>query len=305
MAIKKVLIPLLLVFFVFSTVIVLARETTTTTPPLSEAVRSWASILGGWTILFFLLGGVLIFVGTVIRHFRPTWAKPTVIIGLLLIIIGVFGVEITYLMPYLGSPTISYQSCEQTFTTAQPPQSNLPDAIVDTLTMTACTISGYVPSELTTTGIVIFFIFGIIAPIGILMALFWEFTDFIYSKSARGVLTFLISLVAFRFLLASLFLDILGYGFAGLGILLIDYFIFMILFRLTSRMWKSYEEHIKTLEVGNKEIYRDYLRRMRGLEAEIATLPPDSPKWNRLNQEKRILKKRMDDFVKKHPEVKK
>jgi hypothetical protein len=209
--------------------------------PLASQAINWVHQLGTWSLLLFIVAGAIIFLGIILRIINPRITKYFTIIGLLILIFATFGVEIIYITPYLGKPVFPYKVCEQEFTAAMPP-SNLPGPVVNIIALTACTLTGYIPTEITTLGIITFFIFGIIAPLGVLMALFFEFTDFLTDRNVRRVMTFLSALIAYRFLLSSMTIEVLGYGFAGVGKLLIDFFFFMIIFRIISKLWIGYEQ---------------------------------------------------------------
>lgn len=263
-------------------------------------IINWARQVGAWTILFFILGGALIVLGIIFGRFWPRARKWVVVLGLIFIFIGVFVVQILYVIPMLGQPTITYQVCDQTFfpSTKPTPVFAVSDVIVDFITMTACVFTGYVPSSLTWLGITTFFIFGIIAPLGVLMALFYEFTDFLANPNVRKVMTFLSALIAFRFLLASMFLEILGYGFAGLGLLLIDFFFFMVAFRAMSGLWKAYEAVEEVVAVEDREMLSYLLRRRDDLMNMIAKTPPGDL-LNKLQKDLNDVEKKINDLKSK------
>jgi hypothetical protein len=231
-------------------------------------VVSWIAQMGSWSLLLWLIGGALIFLGFLI--FRPlghfTLFKWFCYGGLFIIFIATFGVQIRYILPYLGTPVISFAKCEGAFASI----TVTADPISNFVIGTACIFSGYAPSEFSTYAITTFFIFGIIAPLGVLMALFYEFTDFLENENVRKVMTFLSALIAFRFLLASMFTELLGYGFAGLGILAVNYFFFMVVLRMMRGLWKGYEATEKALTMQDREILSSLISRRGKLQDTIA-----------------------------------
>ncbi|MGC9200695.1 MAG: hypothetical protein ACP5F8_01895, partial [Candidatus Aenigmatarchaeota archaeon] len=195
----------------------------------------WIHRIGAWWLFFFIIGIALIFLGIILGRVNWKIRRWLSIAGLIAIFLGVFGAEIVYLIPYLGKPIITYEECQGVVTPPSTPQQ--PDPIVTVVGLSSCIFTGFAPSGYDLYTIVTFVIFGIIAPLAMLIALFYEFTDFLTHTGVRNVMAFLSALVAYRFLLSSLFIELLGYGFAGLGILLFDYFFFMIVFRAMQKLW--------------------------------------------------------------------
>jgi len=288
MEIKRLAVCILIFCFAFSPT-VLAQDT-------SRAVLNWLATLGSWTLLLWLIGGGLIFFGFIIL--RPleqiNLFKWFCYIGLFIIFIATFGVEITYILPYLGKPVITFATCEGISTTTpiiQEPINNFVIAI-------ACIFVGNAPADLTGYAIATFFIFGVIAPLGVLIALFYEFTDFLQNKNVRNVMAFLSALMAYRFLLATLFTEILGYGFAGLGLLLVDYFFFMVLLRVIRGLWAGYEATEKALAVEDREILSSLMRRRDDLMHTIS-VTTDPTMLAAYEADKKAVIKQIKEYEKK------
>jgi len=125
----------------------------------------------------------------------------------------------------------------------------IPDPLASTVIPFSCVFAGYVPTELSWLGLVTFFIFGIVLPLALLISVFYDSTDFLTHRGVRGVVTLSLSLIAFRFLLASLFLELLGYGIAGIGLILVDFLLFEVLFRRLSKTAAATTQ-LKLVETG-------------------------------------------------------
>lgn len=193
-----------------------------------DGILPWVHTIGAWWLFFFVIGIAFIFAGLIFGKISLTLTRYLCVIGLVIIFIGTFGAKIVYLIPFLGGEkTNFYTRCESVS------KSN----IVETI---SCIFVGYAPTgfELHTLGT--FIIFGVIAPLGILIALFYDVTEDIFtSKNVRNVVAFLSALIAFRTLLATMFLELLNYGFAGLGIMLVNYLFFMIMFKIMKKAWQK------------------------------------------------------------------
>lgn len=276
------LISTILIFLLIFPSLTLAQQTGT------EAL-SWISTLGSWSIMFWLFGGLCIFLGLIL--FRPLGSlslfKGFVYLGIILIFFGTFAVQIAYVLPYLGKPVLTYTTCESAFPSSTAYAQNPVNSFIISI---ACLFNGYAPADLSGLGVATFFIFGIIAPLGVLIALLYEFTDFLENKNARNVVTFLAALISYRFLLASMFVEILGYGFAGLGILVINYFFFMVLLRMIAKMWKWQQAAQEAISVTDREIFSDYLRKWEDMQLHPQMFKPE---------EIADMRKKIDDLKKK------
>jgi hypothetical protein len=162
-------------------------------------------------------------------------------------------------MPYLGKPVVTFTVCQSLFGSST-------DVITSIAVGSACVFSGFAPSDLAPLTIITFFIFGVFAPLGVLMEMFYEFTDFLTNPTVRYVMTFLSALIAFRFLLASMFTELLGYGFAGLGLLAVNYFFFMVLLSMMKKLWVGYEAVERVVAEEDREILANLIRRRDDLQ---------------------------------------
>jgi HAMP domain-containing protein len=139
-------------------------------------------------------------------------------IGVIFLFITVIIVELGVLIPmYYTSPQITYQECTTVFA---------PDISIVTVPglfyATSCILTGYSVPNYEWLTIATFFIFGIILPAAFLLALFSEFisSDLITHEGARRVIVVVATLFAFRGVFATFFIQMLSYGFAGIGALL-------------------------------------------------------------------------------------
>jgi hypothetical protein len=238
-----------------------------------ESKIAWIQKIGAWWLFLFLIGIAIIFFSIIIGKANWKIRKYGSIIGLIVIFIGIFGAEIAYLIPYLGSKVIEYNECREISFTRGISYEN----VVYTF---ACIFVGYAPAGMELTTLAVFIIFGLIAPLGMLIALFYEFTDFLKNSGVRNVMAFLSALVAYRFLLATLFIDLLGYGFAGLGILLFNYFFFMIVFRAMQGLWEGAMMIQTIITETQMERIADLTKKLRDAQAILSTLQKGTAEYN-------------------------
>ena len=225
MEVKKVLA--FFEFLMFFSQIVLAQETQGFEAP------GWARAISGWWLIFLVAAFILISIALIAREKWVLYAGIAVLyISIILIIIGV-------LLPIFGKPTVTYEECKSMFA---------PD--VSILTMpglfytTSCIFTGYVPQNLEWLTVTTFIIFGIILPLALLISLFFEFIpDFLITNpNARKVIAVVGALFAFRGFFATFFIQILDYGFAGIGALLVGTL-------FTGFVWKAAEKFISPLGI--------------------------------------------------------
>jgi len=253
---------------------------------ISEVARKveWIHQIGAWWLVLFIAGVFLIFVGIIVGKVNWRIRKWLSILGLIIIAIGIFGAEIVYLIPYLGEPVVSYQECKEI---------SFGLDFYNIVYSFGCIFVGYAPAGTEVITIITFVIFGMIAPIAILVALFYEFTDFIIHPGVRNVITVVSAIIAYRFLLATLFIDVLGYGFAGLGILLFNYFFFMVVFRTMKGLWAGAAMIENIVKATKEEMIADLTKKLRDAESVLVTLGPGTPEYkhwkNRVDQLRRQL----------------
>jgi hypothetical protein len=238
-----------------------------------ESKIAWIQQIGTWWLFLFISGIVIIFFSIIIGRVNWKIRKYGSIIGLIVVFLGIFGTEIAYLIPYLGSKVIEYNECKETSFARGLSYEN----IVYTF---ACIFVGYAPAGTELTTLALFIIFGVIAPLAMLIALFYEFTDFLTNRGVRNVMAFLSAVVAYRFLLATLFIDLLGYGFTGLGILLFDYFFFMIVFRAMQKLWAGTAMIQTIITETQMEKIADLTKKLRDAQAILSTLQKGTPEYN-------------------------
>jgi len=238
-----------------------------------ESKIAWIQQIGEWWLFLFIIGIAIIFVSIIVGKANWKIRKYGSIIGLIVITAGIFGAEIVYLIPYLGSKVVEYNECKEISFTRGISYEN----VVYTFT---CIFVGYAPAGTELTTLAVFIIFGLIAPLGMLIALFYEFTDFLTNRGVRNVMTFLSALVAYRFLLATLFIDLLGYGFAGLGILLFDYFFFMIVFRAMRGLWAGAAMIQAIITETQMEKIADLTKKLRDAQAILSTLQKGTAEYD-------------------------
>lgn len=250
-------------------------------------ILPWVHTIGAWWLFFFVIGIAFIFAGVIFGQISYMLRKYLCIIGLVIIFIGMFGAKAVYLIPFLGGEkTNFYTRCESVS------ESN----IIETI---SCIFIGYAPTgfELYTLGT--FIIFGIIAPLGILIALFYEVTrDIFTSSGVRNVVTFLSALIAFRTLLASMFFELLNYGFAGLGIMLVNYLFFMIIFKVMQKLWKGAEEIRSIITYTAAETIAELTRQLKNAEAMLSTLSPDTDLYKYYQRRAKELKEEIKKLTK-------
>jgi hypothetical protein len=162
--------------------------------------------------------------------------------------------------------------------------------------MTACIISGYAPSTYSWLGITVFFIFGIIIPLAMLITLFYDFSGFLTNKNVRNVIAFTGALLSFRALFSTLFIDFLIYGFGGIGLLFFNYLFFGWAITWVRRMF-AMVQITKTLltvqdmaEYNRLVEYRDELIRARDTLVRGGGSPDEIKKYDELieNVDKKI-----------------
>jgi len=168
----------------------------------------------------------------------------------------------------------------------------------------ACIFTGYAPSSWDIYNVSTFIIFGFVAPIAILFILFYEFTGGLISHTgAHRVLALVIALMAYRGLLATLFIDLLTYGFAGIGVLLVDYLIFGILYNLIKKTWKwreAIEEELQIAELAELERLKEKRDELQRAWTALKTSPiPLTPEDEKKMKEYEKKMKEIDETLKK------
>jgi hypothetical protein len=257
-----------------------------------EAKMGWIQALGvGW-IFILIIGGIMIFVGKYLstKNFEMGFSLASV--GLITIFGSIFAVEIVYLLPYLGKPVVEYQECKG-WSFADFP--SIPVAF-------ACVFTGYAPAGAEALTMVTFFIFGLLAPLGLLISLFYSFSDFLEeNKNMRLIISILSGVLSLRFLMATLFTELLSYGFAGMGLLLIDYLFFMWMKKIIDGLFKG----AKVISQIEASIIEDDIARLSSTIENLMSLlektnDPQARKRleDRIQYLQKLLDKRREDAVK-------
>ena len=247
----KKLSIVILTFFLFLVSSTFAQEEA----PKYTGILNWLAGMGSWSLFLIIIGGAVVAGSIIFGRAWPSVSKWGILIGLLIIFLGLFVVQIIYILPYLGKPVLTYTVCSESTLMLIPSapisgmKVTIPDPLASVVIPTACVFAGYVPTELSWLGLVTILIFGIILPLALLISVFYDSTDFLTHGGVRAVVTLSLSLIAFRFLLASLFLELLGYGIAGIGLILVDFLLFELLFKRLSRMAAGAME-VKLVETG-------------------------------------------------------
>jgi polyhydroxyalkanoate synthesis regulator phasin len=254
-----------------------------------ESKIAWIQKIGTWWLFLFIIGIGIIFFSLIIGKVNWKIRKYGSIIGLIVVLLGIFGAEIVYLIPYLGNKVIEYNECKETSFAKELSYENI-------MYTFACIFVGYAPAGVELITLALFIIFGVIAPLAMLIALFYEFTDFLVNPGVRRVMAFLSALVAYRFLLASLFIDLLGYGFAGLGVLLFDYFFFMVVFKAMQKLWSGAEMIQTIITETQMERIADLTRQLRDAEATLALQTPNTREYQYWKARVERLKKQLEEL---------
>jgi hypothetical protein len=190
-----------------------------TTAQLPSTAPDWVrTIVASWLVL--LVGGCFfIAFAYVVKAMSSTGAIALMSVGVILLFLSIIAVMIGFLLPLLGKPTVTYEECKKEF------KLDVSVLTAPGLTyVTSCILTGYAPTNIELAGwlnFTTFIIFGIILPLALLITLFCEFVPegMITSRAARRVIGVIGALFAFRGIFGTLFVEILSYGFTGIGAL--------------------------------------------------------------------------------------
>jgi len=185
-------------------------------------------IVGYWWL--FISAGILLILISLLFSLRKV-AKA----GLLLIFVGIFLIELVYVLPIFGGyldilkGDLSLVDCSNVDPTQY-------------LQYISCLFGGHaIESKNLWLGWTIWFVFVFILPLAILYSLFYEFSDFFANNNIRKVITFAMSLIAYRALMSTIFIEILTYGAGGIGLLLINWMFFGYIVKSVDRIFKVAE----------------------------------------------------------------
>jgi uncharacterized membrane protein len=288
----------LFIFILLTTLTILfltsaAANSTTSESDIESIIQWWAH--AWWAV--FIVGIFVIVIGIGLRG--RTWASGIVTLGIIIIFVAVLLAEIAYLVipgriPILGLK-VDITTCENIYKPLIE-GSQKQDPIYDFVGMTACIISGYAPSTYSWLAITMFFIFGIIIPLAMLITLFYDFSGFLTNKNVRNVIALTGALLSFRALFSTFFIDFLTYGFGGIGLLFINYLFFGWAITWVRRMF-AMVQITKTLltvqdmaEYNRLVEYRDELIRARDILVRGGGSPDEIKKYDELieNVDKKI-----------------
>ena len=284
-----------LITFAFLTHLGIAESTSNTSlSDIEKDIQAWAR---GWWV-FFIIGILIIVIGIAFRG--KIWASGIVTLGVIIIFVAVFLAELSYLvipgrLPLLGVK-VDISACENYFIPLI--EETQQDPIYDFFGTSACILSGYAPSTYNWLGMSIFFIFGIIIPLAILITLFYDFSGFLINRNVRNVIAFTGGLLSFRALFSTLFIDFIIYGYGGIGLLMFNYLLFGWAITWVRRMFAMVQTTRTLLTVQDMAEYdrlveyRDELIRARDTLIRMGGSPDEIKGYDKLIQqvEKRIRK---------------
>jgi len=232
-----------IIFLVLLTFLVSLQISSAQVPPTDTLRATWISLAGQWiwlavaACLFLILGGIIVrsserAAGTAGTNWIMIIGEALYIVGLILTFIALFSVEATLFNVLGQQPIINYVACQGVFTTGRSGS----NGATDVLDMIACTMSGYLPTyDYYGYGIYIsyttFFLFGVVFPLALLIALAYWSLDFVHQRNVKNVIAFSIGMIAFRGFFVSLFIEFLTFGIVGVMALIVNMLLIMMLWR--------------------------------------------------------------------------
>lgn len=195
-----------------------------------EEVRSgWAWLAGLWLVLV-IGGSILLFAGGILAYSGRGWGKYIYIGGLILIFLALFAVEWKFFDILSLKKIVTYTECSGMFPTP-PSTAQSSDPVLNVLGMTACVLAGYMPSE-DYLSYATFFIFAVILPMALLIAISLWALDFVHPTNLRNVIAFCIAMIGFRGFFVTLFIEFLTFGSVGILALIVNMLLIMMLWRI-------------------------------------------------------------------------
>ena len=272
-------------FLMFFSQIVLAQETQGFEAP------GWARAISGLWIIVLVAAFILISVALIAKERYVLYA------GIIALYISIILIIIDVLLPIFSKPTVTYEECKSMFA---------PDVSIVTLPglfyTTSCIFTGYVPQNLEWLSITTFIIFGIILPLALLISLFFEFMPsfMITNRNARRVIAVVGALFAFRGFFATFFIQILEYGFAGIGALMVGTL-------FTGFVWKAADKFVNPMGINIKEsliqMNVGYLAELENrlylLKRALEVMPKDSDDYRKTLEEITKIQNLINKFSKK------
>lgn len=221
--------------------------------------------LGGLWILFLVIAFVSIITAIIIKN------RFILFLGAAFLLFSILVIEASIILPLIVKKAIVYEECKTLFR---------PDVSIFTAPglfyAFSCVLTGYATPELEWLTITTFFIFGIIAPLALLIPLFWDFMpeEIIKDPNARRVIAVVAALFAYRGFFATFFIEMLSYGFAGIGALLIGVlftgWVWKAAYRFITPLGISVAERLKHLKLAEAEWIRREITRLE--EAHTAAI---------------------------------
>jgi ABC-type multidrug transport system fused ATPase/permease subunit len=257
-------------------------------------VPDWVRTLSGWWLIFLFAAFFLLAMAYIVKG---TTGRSLMILAVILLFVGIIFALVGVLLPLFGTPTVTYEKCATMFK---------PDVSLLTFPgityTTSCILTGYAPTGLEWLTVTTFVIFGIILPLGLLITLFWEFVPegLIRSTAARRVIAVIAALFAFRGFFATFFVEMLSYGFAGVGALavavLFTGFVWKIAYSFVTPLGVPIKAELRYFALGEaEEIKREIGELIKAKTALEEEGKPTKDIEDRINR----LTKRLEELEKK------
>jgi len=187
-----------------------------------------SGLVGLWWI--FIFAGVPLFFFAIFYK-----SERVALAGVILMFIGFILVQVAYVLPLFGGyidilkGDLSIVDCSRV----------KPEEI---LQYASCILAGHaVEAKNIVIGWTVWFVFVFLLPLIILYYLFLEFSDFL-KQGAREVVAFAMSLIAYRALMSTLFIEMLSYGAGGIALLAINWLFFGYIRRIVDGMFEEIEK---------------------------------------------------------------
>lgn len=211
---KVFIIVFLFIFFFNIIKIVTSQQMSQNKNSSTEYAKT---IIGyaGWWWLFFSLGIFLIILGILVRNLNDVLSRFLLYGGLAVVFFSIFLAQILYVLPLIPViKGIDIYLCEEV-------------ANLNTIQYVSCIFSGMTPKS-DIYSFIIWAIFLFVLPLSILIGLFWEFTTpfIIENPNVRKVIAFASALIAYRFLMAYLFVEFISVGLGGIALFFVNILIF-------------------------------------------------------------------------------
>ncbi len=224
---------------------------TQTQKTVGTYVTTLLGYAGIWWLIF-VIGIFLIIIGIAIRS-RITISKILMYSGIITVFVSVLLAEILYVLPLI--PVIRGIDVYPCF--------QLESKNLSLIEQIACIFSGITPVNNVISWLV-WFVFLFILPLAILVSLFWEFTTaaIITHPGARRVIAFASALIAYRFLMAYLFVEFISVGLGGIALFFVNILFFGWAVNGIRRLF-AFAEQVKAMREAQNIAMLERLFRMR------------------------------------------